>query len=65
MPQEKVDLALDQLVNMGSITHDGDLYRHDVTRQLTAAERAGMLELEQQVEELSLMSDKVPLRLHS
>ena len=65
VPQERVDLALDHLVKMGSITQDGDLYRHDVTRHLTAAERAGMLELEDQVEELSLMLDKVPVRLHS
>jgi|GEM_PF-378596 hypothetical protein len=38
VPQEGVDLALDDLVVTGSITQDGDLYRHDVTRQLTAAE---------------------------
>ena len=65
VPQEDANLALDHLVKTGSITQDGDLYRHDVTRQLTAAEKAGMLELEHQVEELSLMLDNVPVRLHS
>jgi|SRR5829696_1818143 len=65
VPQEQVDLALYHLVKMGSITQDGDLYRNDVTRHLTAIERAGMLELEHQVAELSLMLDNVPVRLHS
>ena len=65
VPQEQVDLALDHLVKMGSITHDGDLYRSDVTRHLTTTERAGLLELEHQVAELSLMLDNVPVRLHS
>jgi len=58
-------LGTRHLVKMGSITHDGDLYRSDVTRHLTAIERAGTLELEDQVAELSVVLDDVPVRLHS
>lgn len=65
VPQELVNSALDHLVKTGSITQECDMYRYDVTRHLTAAERAGMLELEQQVEELRSMLENVPVRLHS
>lgn len=65
MPQEDVQPSLDALISDGSISQDGDLLRYDLNRPLTASEVARIEHLDNQIQQLRLLLDKIPERLDS
>ena len=63
LPQSAIDLGLSQLVSKGSISKDGDLFRYDLRRELTASELAEIEDLHHQFEEMRPLIDQAPARL--
>ena len=58
MPREDVDPRLDHLLEDGSIFQDGDFYRYDLSRSLTASEVARIEGLNDQIQQLRPLLDK-------
>lgn len=65
LPQEDIDMSLFQLVEGGSISLDGDRYRYDLSRRLTASEVARLDDLHNGIERLRPLLDKMEVRLNS
>lgn len=63
LPQWIIDFGLGQLVSKGSISKDGDLFRYDLRRELTASELAEIEDLHHQFEKMRPMIDRAPARL--
>ena len=64
LAREEVISSLDQLVKDGSIFQDGDLFRYDLTRALTASEVTSINDLNDQIEQLRPLLE-IPERLDS
>ena len=63
IPQEEVEPSLNELIEDGSISQEGDLYRYDLRRPLTATEVARIEHLDDQIQQLRPLLDKIPERL--
>ena len=65
LPQEDIDMSLFHLVEGGSISLEGDRYRYDLSRRLTASEAARLDDLHTGIERLRPLLDKIEVRLNS
>ncbi|MET0408004.1 MAG: hypothetical protein ABW006_06510 [Hyphomicrobium sp.] len=65
LPQGDIDMSLFQLVESGSISMDGERYRYDLNRRLTASEAARLDDLHNGIERLRPLLDKIEVRFNS
>ena len=62
VPREDVDDCLRELVESGSVTQDGDLFRFDLDRSFTQAEMSRFQLLHDQLEQLQPFAQLMPPR---
>jgi DNA-binding IclR family transcriptional regulator len=66
VPQEDADASLGELIDNGSVTLDGDLYRFELGRAFTDAEMSSFQRLHDQLQRLGPLVNKLqPRRMHS
>lgn len=65
LPREFIDPGLEHLVRNGSIVRDGDHYRYDKSRSLTASELAEIQLLCDELQEMAPLLEALPPRLDS